>query len=196
MGHYSPKVMPAMFRREGPSIISWGNEEADMREAEVRALLLDPQTRSPVLLLKDRNSTKAMPIWIAEPEAMSIALELQGQNFPRPLAHDLMKRLIESLGGQLEQVVITQVKDGVFYAKLVVRTAKGELQEIDSRPSDAVALALRTRSPIYIEDKVFEEASIESPFAEEEMFEKFVESELDLKEFRRRVQEMESGSNG
>lgn len=158
-----------------------------MREAEVRALLVDPATRSPVLLLKDRNSTKAMPIWIAEPEAMSIALELQGQRFPRPLPHDLMKELLLVLGASLEQVVITQIKDGVFYAKLVVRDAQGEIKELDSRPSDAIALALRMRAPIFIAEEVFQQAAIESPFAEEEQFEKFVEYEFSLAEIRRRV---------
>ncbi|MCS7216213.1 MAG: bifunctional nuclease family protein [Candidatus Bipolaricaulota bacterium] len=168
-----------------------------MREAEVRALLVDPATRSPVLLLKDRNSTKAMPIWIAEPEAMSIALELQGQRFPRPLPHDLMKELLAALGASLEQVVITQIKDGVFYAKLVIRDAQGAVKELDSRPSDAIALALRTRSPIFIAEEVFEQAAIESPFAEEEQFEKFVEQEFSLAEIRRRVQgELGSGSSG
>jgi len=168
-----------------------------MREAEVRALLVDPATRSPVLLLKDRNSTKAMPIWIAEPEAMSIALELQGQRFPRPLPHDLMKELLVALGASLEQVVITQIKDGVFYAKLVIRDAQGEIKELDSRPSDAIALALRTRSPIFIAEEVFEQAAIESPFAEEEQFEKFVEQEFSLAEIRRRVQgELGSESSG
>jgi bifunctional DNase/RNase len=92
-------------------------------------------------------------------------------------------------------VVITQIKDGVFYAKLVLRDAQGEVKELDSRPSDAIALALRTRSPIFIADEVFEQAAIESPFAEEEQFEKFVDQELSFAELRRRLQEMESGSN-
>lgn len=128
-----------------------------MREAEVRALLMDPATKSPVVLLKDRNSTKAVPIWIAEPEAISIALELQGQRFPRPLPHDLMKEILLALRATLEQVVITHIKDGVFYAKLVLRDAQGEVKELDSRPSDAIALALRVRAPIFIADEVFEQ---------------------------------------
>lgn len=168
-----------------------------MREAEVRALLIDPSTRSPVVLLKDRNSTKAMPIWIAEPEAMSIALELQGQRFPRPLPHDLMKELFFALDAALEQVVITHIKDGIFYAKLVVRDAKGEVKELDSRPSDAIALALRMRAPIFIAEEVFAQAAIESPFAEEERFEQFVDQEFSLAELRRRaLGELGSESSG
>lgn len=160
-----------------------------MREAEVRALLLDPTTKTPVLLLKDRHSSKAMPIWIGEQEAMSIAIELQGQRFPRPLSHDLMKEILNTLGGNLERAVITSVKDSTYYASLVVRDASGTTRDIDARPSDAVALALRTRAPIYIEDSVFEKSAIESPFIEEEQFEEFVEKELDWRELRRRAEE-------
>jgi bifunctional DNase/RNase len=106
-----------------------------------------------------------------------------------------MKELLAALGATLVQVVITQIKDGVFYAKLVLRDAQGEVKELDSRPSDAIALALRVRAPILIADEVFEQAAIESPFAEEEQFEKFVEQEFSLAEIRRRLQESESGSN-
>jgi len=156
-----------------------------MGEAEVRALLLDPTTKTPVLLLKDRHSTKAMPIWIGEQEAMSIAIELQGHTFPRPLSHDLMKELLNTLGGNLERAVITSVKDDTYYASLVVRDAAGATRDIDARPSDAVALALRTQAPIFIEEAVFEKSAIESPFVEEEQFEEFVEKDLKLDEIRR-----------
>lgn len=151
----------------------------------MRALLLDPTTKTPVLLLKDRHSTKAMPIWIGEQEAMSIAIELQGHTFPRPLSHDLMKELLNTLGGNLERAVITAVKDNTYYASLVVRDAAGATRDIDARPSDAVALALRTRAPIFIEESVFDKSAIESPFVEEEQFEEFVEKDLKLDEIRR-----------
>ncbi|HPD06524.1 MAG TPA: bifunctional nuclease family protein [Candidatus Bipolaricaulis sp.] len=151
----------------------------------MRALLLDPTTKTPVLLLKDRHSTKAMPIWIGEQEAMSIAIELQGHTFPRPLSHDLMKELLNTLGGNLERAVITSVKDDTYYASLVVRDAAGATRDIDARPSDAVALALRTQAPIFIEEAVFEKSAIESPFVEEEQFEEFVEKDLKLDEIRR-----------
>jgi bifunctional DNase/RNase len=159
-----------------------------MREAEVRALLLDPTTKTPVLLLKDRNSTKAMPIWIGDQEAMSIAIELQGHTFPRPLSHDLMKELLNTLGGNLERAVITSAKEGTYYASLVIRDAGGTTRDIDARPSDAVALALRTRAPIFIEEAVFEKSAIESPFVEEEQFEEFVDNALKLSEVRKMVE--------
>jgi len=85
-------------------------------------------------------------------------------------------------------VVISNLKEGTFYATLYVRTPDGEVKEIDARPSDSVALALRTRSPIYIADEVFEQSAIESPFAEEERFHEFVDRELRLSEFRKRAQ--------
>ncbi len=160
----------------------------DMKEAEVKALLVDPMNNSPVILLKDRHSSRAMPIWIGEAEAMSIALELQGHAFPRPLAHDLMKRLLESLGGGIEQVTITEMKEGTFYARLHVRTRDGEIKEIDARPSDSVALALRMHCPIYIAEDVFDQSAIESPFADEESFMEFVDNEVQLAEFKRRAQ--------
>jgi bifunctional DNase/RNase len=159
-----------------------------MKEAEVKALLVDPMNNAPVMLLKDRNSTKAMPIWIGEAEAMSIALELQGQKFPRPLSHDLMRDILEAMGGKLERVVISSLKEGTFYATLYIRTPAGQLKEIDARPSDSIALALRTKAPIYIADEVFEQSAIESPFAEEEEFQEFVDRELKFSEIRRRAQ--------
>ncbi|GEM_PF-401544 len=171
-------------------------EGIHMKEAEVRALLLDPTTKTPVLLLQDRNSTKAMPIWIGEPEAMSIALALQGHAFPRPLSHDLMKHLLTTLGGWLERVVITSVQENTYFATLVVRDATGALQDIDARPSDAVALALRTQAPIYVADEVFDKVAIDSPLAEEEQFEKFVEQGLRLTEFRRRLSDPEGKASG
>jgi len=128
-----------------------------------------------------------MPIWIGEQEAMSIAIELQGHTFPRPLSHDLMRELLSTLGGNLERAVITSVKESTYYASLVVRDAAGATRDIDARPSDAVALALRTQAPIYIEEAVFEKSAIESPFVEEEQFEEFVEKDLKFGEFRRLV---------
>ncbi|MGC9529042.1 MAG: bifunctional nuclease family protein [Candidatus Bipolaricaulaceae bacterium] len=163
-----------------------------MKEAHLKALLVDPENNSLVMLLEDVSSSKAMPILIGKAEAMSIAIELQGQTFPRPLTHDLMKRLLETLGGTLERVVISNVEEGTFYATLYVRTQDEQVVELDARPSDSVALALRTRSPIFIADDVFEKSAIESPFTdedEEKKFEEFVDQDLQLSEFKRREEE-------
>jgi len=155
-----------------------------MREAEIKALLVDPFNNAPVILLKDRNSSKAMPIWIGEAEAMSIALGLQNSRFPRPLSHDLMKAIIDDLEGSVEKIVITGLKEGTYYATIFLRSSDGKSVEVDARPSDSLALALRIGSPIYIADDVFEASAIESPFAEEDAFQDFIEYKMDLSQFK------------
>jgi len=155
-----------------------------MREAEIKALLVDPYNSAPVILLKDRHSSKAMPIWIGEAEAMSIALGLQSGRFPRPLSHDLMKEIIGDLNGSVERVEISGLKDGTYYASIFLRNPSGKIMEIDARPSDSLALALRMGSPIYIDDEVFEASAIESPFAEEDAFRDFIEYQMNLRQFK------------
>jgi hypothetical protein len=157
-----------------------------MREVVIKALLVDPSSNSPVVLLKDRGSKKAMPIWIGDAEAISIAFGLQSEDFPRPLTHALMKSVIEELHARVERVVIKSVRNGTYYASIYVRDEDGDVLEFDARPSDSLALSLRVQCPVFIDDEVFESASIESPFAEEDEFGDFVEYDLDLGEFRRR----------
>jgi len=158
-----------------------------MREAEIKALLVDPFNNAPVILLKDRHSNKAMPIWIGEAEAMSIALGLQNGRFPRPLSHDLMKEIISDLDGSVEKVVISGLKEGTYYATIFLRSAGGKVVEVDARPSDSLALALRLGSPIYVADEVFEASAIESPFAEEDAFQDFIEYEMNLSQFKKLI---------
>jgi len=158
-----------------------------MREAEIKALLVDPFNNAPVILLKDRDSNRAMPIWIGESEAMSIAFSLQNNEFPRPLSHDLMKTIIEDLEGSVQRIVISRVEEGTYYASIFLANSEGHTTEIDARPSDSLALALRTGSPIYIADEVFEASAIESPFAEEDEFQDFVESKMNLGQFKRLI---------
>ncbi|MGY4707528.1 bifunctional nuclease family protein [Candidatus Bipolaricaulota sp. J31] len=166
-----------------------------MREAEVKAVLIDPQNGAPVIILRDRHSSKVLPIWIGQAEAISIATVLQKQPFPRPLSHDLMKSLLDAAGAKLEKVVISDLKENTFYATIYLRTADGQVKEIDARPSDSVALALRTSSPIYISEEVFAQSAIElpveeleqSPADEKQKFEEFVDKELNLSEFKRYI---------
>jgi len=157
-----------------------------MREVVIKALLVDPSNNTPVVLLKDRLSRKALPIWIGDAEAISIAFGLQGEEFPRPLTHVLMKKIIEQLEASVEKVVIRAVQDGTYFASIFVRDASEEILEFDARASDSLALSLRSGCPIYISDEVFKTAAIESPFADEDEFQEFVEENLDLKEFRKR----------
>jgi bifunctional DNase/RNase len=165
-----------------------------MKEVVIKALLVDPSSNSPVVLLKDRESKKALPIWIGDAEAISIAFGLQSEDFPRPLTHALMKSVIDELRASVERVVIKSVKNGTYFASIYVRDGQGEVLEFDARPSDSLALSLRAQCPIFIADEVFESASIESPFAEEDEFGDFVEYELDLGEFRRRSHTEGEGS--
>jgi len=157
-----------------------------MREVVIKALLVDPSNNSPVVLLKDRKSQKALPIWIGDAEAISIAFGLQSEDFPRPLTHALMKDILDHLQATVDRVVIKEMKEGTYFASIYVQPQMGEMLEFDARPSDSLALSLRVGCPIFIDDAVFETASIESPFAEEDEFQEFVEENLDLREFRRR----------
>lgn len=156
-----------------------------MREVTVKALLVDPTNNTPVVLLKDRDSQKAVAIWIGDSEAISIAFGLQNEDFPRPLTHVLMKRIIESLDGRIERVVIKAVEDGVYFASIFIENSDGDTSEFDARTSDSLALSLRSGCPIFIDDEVFRRAAIESPFTEEDEFQEFVESDLQLSEFRK-----------
>jgi hypothetical protein len=148
---------PSLFTGCGGSIILALERRIEMREVMIKALLVDPSSNSPVVLLKDR-----------------------------PLTHALMKSMIEDLHATVERVLIKGMKDGTYFASIYVKDDQGDVLEFDARPSDSLALALRAGCPIYIADEVFESASIESPFAEEDEFGDFVEYDLDLGEFRRR----------
>ncbi|HDS29266.1 MAG TPA: bifunctional nuclease family protein [Candidatus Acetothermia bacterium] len=156
-----------------------------MREVVIKALLVDPSSQMPVVLLKDKASQKALPIWIGETEAVSIAIGLQSDEFPRPLTHVLMKQMLEKLNARVEKVVILELQGGTYLASIFVRDMKGEIVEFDARPSDGLALSLRTGCQVFVNDEVFRAESIDSPFAEEDEFHEFVDYNLDLGEFRR-----------
>jgi bifunctional DNase/RNase len=144
---------------------------------KVDKLGIDLLTHDPVVILRDLEGKRYLPILIGPFEATAIALALEGQQVPRPLSHDLMKTMLESLSAKLEHIVIHDIKDSTFFAKLVVR-ASGETQEIDARPSDGIALALRMQAPIYVSDKiVLEESAPDKKAEQEEMdrFKKFIE---------------------
>lgn len=148
-----------------------------MRQMKVDKLGIDLLTHDPVVILKDMDGKRFLPILIGPFEATAIALALEGSPVPRPLTHDLMRTIIESLDGRLEQVVIHDIRESTFFAKLVVRK-NGELQEIDARPSDGIAVALRMSAPIYVADKIVLEESAPDKKVEEaevERFKKFID---------------------
>lgn len=126
-----------------------------MIKMKVAGVTLDPVSNAPIIILKDSKDEKTLPIWIGIFEASSIAIKLEGIHTPRPLTHDLLRSVIESLNAKVVRIVINDLKDNVFYAKIHIRMGRRVVQ-VDSRPSDAIALALRTDSPIYVEEKVID----------------------------------------
>jgi len=137
----------------------------------VNRVALDPQGRA-LVFLTDEGNRRLLPIWIGPFEAQAIAFEMRETRFPRPMTHDLLKTVIEATGHALRQVRITQLQEKTFYAILDLEGAAGTV-EVDARPSDAIALALRTSAPIYVADEVLQEAEIPSERAEEEEMETF-----------------------
>lgn len=124
----------------------------------VEGLLFDPRSSMYILLLKNAEGTATLPIWIGKPEADSIALALGKVATPRPLTHDLIKNMVYSLKMKITRIVITEILDNTYYALIFLSDGKNELS-IDSRPSDAIALALRVSAPIFVEESVLEKRS-------------------------------------
>jgi hypothetical protein len=124
-----------------------------MVEMRIQGLMVDPITTMPLLVLRDPKSDSKLPIWVAVFEANAIATELEHVKTPRPMSHDLMRILLDELGGKLTRVSITDLQDNIFYAVLHVETPAGPKQ-IDARPSDAIALALRCEAPIFAHESV------------------------------------------
>ena len=143
-----------------------------MRQMKVDKLGIDLLTHDPVVILKDMEGKRYLPILIGPFEATAIALALEGTAVPRPLSHDLMRSLLETLSASLEQIVIHDIKESTFFAKLMVK-ANGEMQEIDARPSDGIALALRMRAPIFVSDKIVLEETVADKKTEAEETQKF-----------------------
>ena len=126
-----------------------------MIEVKVNGLALDMATNSPVVILSDLESERLLPIWIGHYEAWAIAMELSGMASKRPLTHDLIKSAIEVLGGKVEKVEVTELVDQTFYAKIHIQRNSSPV-ELDARPSDSIALALKTQVPIFVEEELFQ----------------------------------------
>src|SRR5687768_12480762 len=121
----------------------------------VGGLTLDPVTKTPIVILKDSDNKLNLPIWIGLLEATSMATELEGIKMARPMTHDLLRSVLEELGGVVERVEVTDLRDNTYFA-LIHLTIDGRSIAVDSRPSDAISLALRTKCPIYVSRKVLE----------------------------------------
>lgn len=147
-----------------------------MVHMKVRGVALDQQM-NPVVLLVDQTETLALPIWIGQAEATAIAMELQGVKAPRPMTHDLLRSVLQTLAINVTRIVVTEVKESTYFAEIHL-ARNGTPLIIDSRPSDAIALALRAEAPIFVADNVAEQAiALKKPLDEEmEEFRKFLES--------------------
>jgi len=132
-------------------------EKSTWVEMKVTGLTIDPFTSMPIIILKDADEKSALPIWIGLIEASSIATELEQIHLARPMTHDLVKNMLEQLKATVEKVNITELKDNTFYAEIVIKSGEGTIT-LDSRPSDCIALALRTKAPIFVSRSVIEKS--------------------------------------
>lgn len=147
-------------------------------EVKIRALMMDPNSGTPIIILKDVNSETMLPIWVGAYEANAIALEIEKVTPQRPMTHDLLRNLIVEMGSSVERVVVTELRDNTFFAVIQMRQSDGTVVLLDSRPSDAIALALRADCPIYVDAEVIrasrntiadgEEPELEEAGADEE----------------------------
>jgi bifunctional DNase/RNase len=145
-----------------------------MIELSLVGVRVELPSNQPIVLLREREGKRYLPIWIGVNEAQAIAIALQGIPTPRPMTHDLMKNLLDEVGVNVERISITELRDGIFYAT-VQMSRNGSRFEVSSRPSDAIALAVRTGVSIFAAEEVLAEASIDVPDEEEQEVEKFRE---------------------
>jgi bifunctional DNase/RNase len=126
-------------------------------EMTIKGLMVDPITNMPIIILRDREGQRVLPIWVGVFEANAIALQMENVTTPRPMTHDLLKNVISDLKADIQKIVVSDLRDNTFYA-LIYLVVNGEPVAVDARPSDAIALALRAQAPIYVEDRVIDHA--------------------------------------
>ncbi|HBA39111.1 MAG TPA: hypothetical protein DCZ05_05045, partial [Deltaproteobacteria bacterium] len=146
-----PIVLLALFCALAPRL--GATQENTAVEMKVKRVMLDPTTKSPVVILENTKDKKLIPIWIGNHEAMSIAMELEKVATPRPLPYDLIRNILQGLGTTLRRITITDIRNSTYFAVLTLKLKDQEFQ-IDSRPSDAIALALKMKAPIYASSQV------------------------------------------
>ena len=147
-----------------------------MLQMSLGGLGFDPKNMSPIVLLKDMEERNFLPIWIGMFEAAAIAMELQDFKPPRPMTHDLVKQIIQELDGRVVKVVISEIIDNTFYANIMLEKGDGDTKKsitIDSRPSDAIAVAVRTGVPIFVSEEVMSKAKMVNAEKDEEETQKF-----------------------
>jgi uncharacterized protein len=148
-----------------------------MQKMDIYGVSFDLVGKQPIVLLKTADGNRFLPIWIGHPEAAAILMKLQGASSPRPLTHDLMTEMLSQLDAQIVRVTVTELRDNTFYAAITLLQDGSEI-EVDSRPSDAIALAVRTEAPIFAEDRVIEESAIEFEGEDEQVDEQQIVDEF------------------
>ncbi len=126
-------------------------------EMQINGLMIDPVTNMPIVILKDKTGKKILPIWVGVFEANAIVLQIENVATPRPMTHDLITNMLNQFDAGVERVVVSELRDNTFYAMIYLER-NGETMAIDARPSDAIAVALRTKAPIFVEEVVVEDA--------------------------------------
>ena len=147
-------------------------------EMSVKGLMIDPVQSVPIIILRDADNQRALPIWVGPVEANAIALQIENVSPARPMTHDLVRNLLEELGASLGRVVICDLRGGTFFAYLEIRRG-GEVLFVDARPSDAIALSMRTRVPIFVDTKVLDQVrsvEVSTDRTEREHLQKWLES--------------------
>ena len=156
-----------------------------MQEMQIYGVSFDLVGKQPIVLLKTAEGNKFLPIWIGHPEAAAILMKLQSASTRRPMTHDLVNDMLDQLGAQVTRITVTELRENTFYAQITVQLDGSEI-EVDSRPSDAIALAIRAEAPIFAADDVIEESAIE--FEGDEVTEEEIESKVS--EFKRFLDEV------
>jgi bifunctional DNase/RNase len=156
-----------------------------MQEMVIYGVSFDMVGKQPIVLLKTVDGNKFLPIWIGHPEAAAILMKLQSQAPPRPMTHDLLSDMLEQLEAQVVRITVTELRENTFYAQITVQQEGREI-EVDSRPSDAIALAIRAEAPIFAADDVIEDSAIE--FEGDDVTEEEIESKVS--EFKRFLDEV------
>ncbi|MGB7218505.1 MAG: bifunctional nuclease family protein [Vicinamibacterales bacterium] len=126
-------------------------------EMTIKGLMVDPITNMPIVILRDKEGQRVLPIWVGIFEANAIALQIENVPTPRPMTHDLLRNVIQDLKGSVQKIVVCDLQENTFYARIYLSLG-GDTVVIDARPSDAIALALRARAPIFVEDAVIDNA--------------------------------------
>lgn len=171
-----------------------------MKKARIKALLVDKENNSPVVLIEIEDTTKVIPIWIGAFEAWAMAMAIENVEFPRPLTHDLLINCVESLYGKFDKVVIHSIKNNTYFASLYVMDTSGNQVIIDSRPSDAIVLSLKRNIPLYVTEEVISESGIDltvdipSENEEDRRFKDFVEN-LDIEQLKEIMKHREQKEN-